>query len=126
MTRFDVVVLPEVEAEIREAFHWYFERSAIAADAFRSEVLDAIDCLETTAITWLSPPNRHDGHSLFVDSVADMKRNRENIPDSISRRATTLRIPASAASGLEASQLSEGSSAHSPTCSPSSGDQVTR
>lgn len=52
MTRFDVVVLPEAEAEVREAFHWYFERSAIAADAFRGEVLAAIDRLVTTATMW--------------------------------------------------------------------------
>ena len=49
MTRFDVVVLPEAEAEIREAFFWYFERSPIAADAFRAEALDAIDLLAADA-----------------------------------------------------------------------------
>ena len=49
MTRFEVVVLPEAEAEIREAFFWYFERSPIAADAFRAEALDAIDLLATDA-----------------------------------------------------------------------------
>jgi hypothetical protein len=27
--------LPEAEQEFREAFFWYFERSPIAADAFR-------------------------------------------------------------------------------------------
>jgi len=48
--RFAVQVLPEAEAEIREAFLWYFERSPIAADAFRTEALDAIDLLETNAL----------------------------------------------------------------------------
>ena len=43
MTRFAVEVLPEAEHEFREAFLWYFERSPIAADGFRSEVLAAID-----------------------------------------------------------------------------------
>ena len=49
MTRFEVVVLPEAEAAIRGAFFWYFERSPIAADAFRAEALDAIDLLATDA-----------------------------------------------------------------------------
>lgn len=39
VTRFEVEILPEAEAEIREAFLWYFERSPIAADAFRTETL---------------------------------------------------------------------------------------
>ena len=39
---------------------------------------------------------------------------------------TSPRIPENASSAVAASQLSEGNSAQSPTCSPSSGDQVTR
>jgi plasmid stabilization system protein ParE len=31
------------EADIREAFNWYRERNALIADAFRTEVFDAID-----------------------------------------------------------------------------------
>lgn len=30
MTRFSVEILPQAEAEIREAFLWYFERSPLA------------------------------------------------------------------------------------------------
>jgi len=45
VTRFVVEVLPPAEAEIRDAFLWYFERSPIAADTFRNEVLGAIDAL---------------------------------------------------------------------------------
>ena len=52
MTRFTVEVLPQAEAEVREAFLWYFERSALAADAFRTEVLDAIDGLADSADMW--------------------------------------------------------------------------
>ena len=39
---------------------------------------------------------------------------------------TSPRIPASAAAGVAANQLSDGNSRQSPTCSPFSGDQVTR
>ena len=49
---FAVDVLPDAEAEIREAFLWYFERSPIAADAIRTEALEAIDLLETDALMW--------------------------------------------------------------------------
>jgi len=45
VSRFSVQVLPEAEEELREAFLWYFERSPIAADAFRSLVISAIDAL---------------------------------------------------------------------------------
>ena len=36
---FRVSLLPAAEEEIEEAFHWYFERSSFAADAFRVEVI---------------------------------------------------------------------------------------
>jgi plasmid stabilization system protein ParE len=52
VTRFRVDILPEAEAEIREAFLWYFERSPLAADAFRVEVFDKIDALERDADSW--------------------------------------------------------------------------
>jgi plasmid stabilization system protein ParE len=52
VTRFGVEILPEAEAEIREAFLWYFERSPIAAEAFRSETLGAIDRLGVDALMW--------------------------------------------------------------------------
>lgn len=58
MSSFDVEVLPEAEAEGREAFLWYFERSPIAADAFRVELFDAIDGLTDTAKDW---PEDEDG-----------------------------------------------------------------
>lgn len=58
MSSFDVEVLPEAETEAREAFLWYFDRSPIAADAFRTELLDAIDSLTTTAVDW---PEDEDG-----------------------------------------------------------------
>ena len=52
MTGFEVEILPVAEAEIREAFLWYFERSPMAADAFRTEALEAIDQLHTDALMW--------------------------------------------------------------------------
>lgn len=52
MTRFVVGILPEAEAEIGEAFLWYFERSSIAAEAFRTETLEAIDRLAVDALMW--------------------------------------------------------------------------
>ncbi len=52
MTRFGVEILPEAEAEIREAFLWYVERSRIAADAFRTEALAIIDRLGVDALMW--------------------------------------------------------------------------
>lgn len=52
MTRFRVEILPEAEAEIREAFLWYFDRSPIAAEAFRTETLEAIDRLAVNALMW--------------------------------------------------------------------------
>ena len=58
MSSFDVEVLPEAEAEAREAFLWYFERSPKAADAFRVGLFDAIDGLSETAKDW---PEDEDG-----------------------------------------------------------------
>ena len=60
MSSFDVEVLPEAEAEAeaREAFLWYFDRSPMAADAFRVELFDAIDGLTVTANDW---PEDDDG-----------------------------------------------------------------
>jgi plasmid stabilization system protein ParE len=51
VTRFSVEILPQADAEVREAFLWYFERSPLAADAFRTEVVDAIDGLTQLADT---------------------------------------------------------------------------
>lgn len=58
MTRFQIEILPEAEAEIREALVWYLERSPLAADAFRAEVFDKIDDLAADADIW---PKDEDG-----------------------------------------------------------------
>ena len=50
MTRFVVEILPDAEAEISKAFSWYFERSSLAADAFRTVTFQAIDGLTTDAL----------------------------------------------------------------------------
>lgn len=52
MTRFVVGLVPPAEAEVREAFLWYFERSPLAADAFRIEALEAIDAHAEGADMW--------------------------------------------------------------------------
>jgi plasmid stabilization system protein ParE len=63
VTRFTVEVLPEAEREFREAFLWYFERSPIAAYAFRVQVLDAVDDLAERADMW---PADEDGIRFHV------------------------------------------------------------
>lgn len=52
MTRFVVSVLSEAEADIRDAFLWYRERSLLAANGFRTELFDAIDGLTDRAGVW--------------------------------------------------------------------------
>jgi plasmid stabilization system protein ParE len=52
VSSFDVEILPEAEAQAREAFLWYFDRSPIVADAFRIDLFDAIDGLSDTARDW--------------------------------------------------------------------------
>jgi len=52
VSRFSIVLLPEAEAEVREAFLWYLERSTVAASEFRTEALEAIDGLAKSAHTW--------------------------------------------------------------------------
>jgi plasmid stabilization system protein ParE len=49
---FQVSLLPLAEEEIQEAFHWYFARSPFAADAFRTEVITAIDSLAEDSLMW--------------------------------------------------------------------------
>jgi plasmid stabilization system protein ParE len=63
VTRFTVELLPEAEQEFREAFLWYFARSSIAANAFRTQVLEAIDGLADGADMW---PANDDGFHFHV------------------------------------------------------------
>ena len=62
MTRFTIVVLPDAEANMRVAFLWYFDKSPLAADAFGTEVGNAIDGLEETAGDW---PKDEDGVRVY-------------------------------------------------------------
>lgn len=64
MTTYDLVLLPEAEAEVRQAFLWYFERSPLPADAFRTEVFDALDGLTTSARMWAENEDGFRGHVL--------------------------------------------------------------
>ncbi len=43
MSAYHVEIAPDAERDIREAFLWYFDRNQLIADAFRTEVFDAID-----------------------------------------------------------------------------------
>lgn len=65
VTRLTVEVLPEAEREFREAFRWYVERSPIAAAAFRSQVLEAVDGLVESAGMW--PANDDGFHFCVLD-----------------------------------------------------------
>lgn len=49
MTHYQVEVLDEAAQEFQDAFHWYFKRSPMAAQAFREEVFAAIDALGENA-----------------------------------------------------------------------------
>jgi plasmid stabilization system protein ParE len=49
---FQVSLLPRAEEEIEEAFQWYFARSPFAADAYRMEVVSAIDALAEDPLMW--------------------------------------------------------------------------
>lgn len=60
MTRYQLSILPLAEEEIREAYFWYFERSPIAADAFRSEIFAAIDRVAADPTMW--PAEEADVH----------------------------------------------------------------
>lgn len=50
--RFEVSLLPMAEEEIEAAFRWYFARSPFAADAFRTEVISALDSLGEDPLAW--------------------------------------------------------------------------
>ena len=90
MSQFDVVILPDAEAEIGAAFLWYQERNPQAADSFRVETLEAIDSLAMNASQWKQDEDgtrrrvlRHfpytiwyeiDGQTVFVLAVAHQRR----------------------------------------------------
>ena len=50
--RYEVSLLPLAEEEIKEAFLWYFERSPFAAEAFRTELFEAVDSLAEDPTMW--------------------------------------------------------------------------
>jgi plasmid stabilization system protein ParE len=52
VNEFTVVLAPGAENDITEAFGWYRERNATAADAFRSEVFEVIDRLVDAPLSW--------------------------------------------------------------------------
>jgi plasmid stabilization system protein ParE len=60
---FQVSLLPQADEEIREAFHWYFARSPFAADAFRAEVVAAVDSLAEDPMMW---PADADGVRFYI------------------------------------------------------------
>ncbi|MEP7010914.1 MAG: type II toxin-antitoxin system RelE/ParE family toxin [Acidobacteriota bacterium] len=52
MSEFFVELAPAAEDEIGDAYLWYHERNPLAANAFRSEVFDAIDRIAMAPMTW--------------------------------------------------------------------------
>ena len=52
MKRPAILLLPQAEVEIQEAMHWYLERSALAANAFKAELIEAIDSLADHPERW--------------------------------------------------------------------------
>ena len=52
MSDFSVVLAPQAETDIAEAFEWYRGRSVSAAHAFRTEALEAIDRLAEAPTRW--------------------------------------------------------------------------
>jgi plasmid stabilization system protein ParE len=61
--RYAVSLLPAAEEEIKEAFHWYLERSPFAANALRSEMFAAIDSLAEDPMQW---PADADGVHYYI------------------------------------------------------------
>lgn len=59
MKRYDVQLAPAAETDISEAYRWYQERNAIAADAFRAEVLEVIDRLVEAPERWAADDHGH-------------------------------------------------------------------
>ena len=55
MSEFVVVLAPAAERDISDAFLWYRERNALAADGFRTEVFDAIDRIASAPMS--RPPD---------------------------------------------------------------------
>lgn len=55
MIGYSVEIAPCAESDITDAFHWYRERSALVADAFRSEVFSAVDRIAKTPL--INAPN---------------------------------------------------------------------
>jgi plasmid stabilization system protein ParE len=49
---FEVSLLPQGEEEIEEVFRWYLARSPFAGDAYRTEVVAAIDGLAEDPLMW--------------------------------------------------------------------------
>ena len=78
MSVFSVVLAPAAESDIEEAFHWYQERDAAAATAFRAEALEAIDQLAADPLRWRVDANgnrrrllKHFPYSVWFEVTAD-------------------------------------------------------
>ena len=90
MSLFDVLILPDAEAEIEAAFLWYQERNPEAAAAFRLEAFDGVEGLAEDPAKWKMDEHgtqrcllRHfpyaviyevDGKDVFVLAVAHRRR----------------------------------------------------
>ncbi len=63
MIEFVAEFAPAAEDEIGDAYLWYRERNPLAADAFRSEVFDAVDRIATAPLTW---PADDEGNRKYI------------------------------------------------------------
>ena len=63
MSEFVVVLAPTAERDIADAFLWYRERNALAANGFRAEVFDVIEHIGGSP---LSRPADEDGNRFRV------------------------------------------------------------
>ncbi len=63
MSDYNVALAPGAESDIADAFLWYRERNALAADSFRIEVQDAIGAI---AAAPLARPADQDGNRMRV------------------------------------------------------------
>ena len=55
MSEFHVVLAPAAENDVADAFGWYKQRNATAADAFRTEVFAVLDRLAEAPLSY--PPD---------------------------------------------------------------------
>ena len=64
MTQYRIELAPEAEFDISQGFHWYRERNALAAEAFRSEVFEMIEVIGNAPLN-LGADENHDRYRVL-------------------------------------------------------------